>query len=248
MLREVSHTFAVRSRRRSQRRPLQLLKLCVRPAVKEIGCAPKAQRLQTQVCIAPTTTEQHLGRACLEGCTVNGRLLANTKELKAEDHHHVVTVRIQSKGGDLDQNKHVPSISVASSETLHRASLVRSVAAQAPALAPMPVFPVQKIFRVQADVSRQFMKVEGLARSSLEKAECLSHMQERTASGMQDGRIVLSKRDWFELYGLHKVATSGTCKETPPPWWTHKPRWKWQAGCPPFSNPPIAELDCCTHP
>lgn len=39
----------------------------------------------------------------------------------------------------------------------------------------------------------------------------------------------LSKSDWFELYGLHEVATKGACKTSPPPWWTHKPRCKWQA-------------------
>ena len=80
-----------------------------------------------------------------------------------------------------------------------------------------------------AEVSRQFGKVEALASSSLDSAECLSNMREKTVSGMQDGRIILSTRDWFELYGLHKVATAGTCRESPPPWWKHKPRWKWQA-------------------
>jgi len=94
------------------------------------------------------------------------------------------------------------------------------------------VLPFAKFLRSNLstpDITKQFMKVEKLAHTSLEKAECLSHMHEKSVSGVHEGRIVLSKRDWFELYGLHKVATAGKCKEGPPPWWTHKPRWKWQA-------------------
>mmetsp|Transcript_41299 Transcript_41299/g.109521 ORF Transcript_41299/g.109521 Transcript_41299/m.109521 type:complete len:372 (-) Transcript_41299:148-1263(-) len=93
------------------------------------------------------------------------------------------------------------------------------------------VLPVAKLFRgaKTTEIHRQFHSASMKARSALETADCLAPLHDRANSAVGGGRMQLTKHDWFELYGLHEVATKGACTTRPPPWWTHKPRWKWQA-------------------
>ncbi|KAL3908674.1 MAG: hypothetical protein SGPRY_009705, partial [Prymnesium sp.] len=93
------------------------------------------------------------------------------------------------------------------------------------------VLPIAKIFRGSrtSELHRQFHSASAAAYNALETADCLAPLQDRQHSLISDGRIQLSKDDWFELYGLREVAIKGACTTKPPPWWTHKNRSKWQA-------------------
>mmetsp|Transcript_27371 Transcript_27371/g.67992 ORF Transcript_27371/g.67992 Transcript_27371/m.67992 type:complete len:345 (+) Transcript_27371:199-1233(+) len=92
------------------------------------------------------------------------------------------------------------------------------------------VLPIAKLFRGSrtSELHRKFHAASSAASKALETADCLMPLQDRPSSAGPGG-IELSKQDWFELYGLHEVARKGACTTSPPPWWTHKSRWKWQA-------------------